>query len=525
MPEYSPRTLEIWTANEGPQREFVKSPIRDVCYGGARAGGKTVALLLHFVNRVKRYGEKAQGVIFRRSYPELGEIIRKGKKYLVGQLGWTYTGNPQFTFTSPEGATLMLRHALNLDDAKKYDGFEWTDLMFDEIGNWATSEVCDYLMGCLRSGEGVPTVRRSTCMPGGPGHVWVKERYQPDKEPEIRYLRPLEDRPDLVVESWFIRAVMEDNQQIDKAEYEATLAAASTGALFEAWRHGRWDVVAGAFFDMWNPATMVEREPAVRDWDVKWASCDWGYADDCVVLWHAQDENQRVVTYRELKVNKTDPGALGRRIVEANQGDRLAMFALSHETFAQRQSPRTIAEEIGKELELGGLPAPTRADVDRKGGWMLMAQLLGSGYWKIGAACEELVKAIPLMQRGDKDKDDVAESPYDHAPDAARYGLKTYLRGSRIPMEEVLRRYVAARLNPAMAVAEGQRVSDETETRMLGGRQAVIDRDGNVVRMESEEDAAARWTRTARLSAMASAKNRRRIRPKALPYGRRYGSF
>ena len=352
--------------------------------------------------------------------------------------------------------------------------------------------------------------------------MWVKQRYDPEHPYVVREIRPLEERPDLAMESIFIPAKMEDNPHINKEEYEATLAATSSGGkLFQAWRWGRWDVIAGAFFECWDEETMVVARPVVREWDVKWVSIDWGWKDYSVVYWQAQDENQRIVTYRELKVNKTTPDALGRLIVERNEGEKLAMVALSPDAFAERTSTKTIAEEIGKELAAGGLPAPTRADNDRKGGWMLMTQLLLSGYWRVSKACPALLQAIPLAQHDPKDTEDIEESPFDDPLDAARYGLKTFLVGTRIPKDEVVRRYVAARMGQTLK-REG---SAGLEERILGGRKALVDPEGNVVEMESEQVAADRWTRTARLSASGLARNRRRIRPKALPYGRRYGGF
>lgn len=472
-----------WTAH-GPGVAFVTSPIKDVCYGGARGGMKTVHLLIHIQARVAKYGKRIRGAIFRKSYPELAEVIRKGREYLCRQNGWKFTDYPKATFTSPEGATLMVRYAETLADAMLYDGFEWTDLEFDEIGNWPTSDVCDYLLGCLRSGDGVPCVRRSTCMPGGPGHVWVKQRYQPDKPWTLRRIQPLKERPDLTLDTFFIPARMEDNPFLNHGEYEANLAATASPALFRMWREGNWNEIRGAFFEAWDEETMTVERPVIRDWDIRWLSIDWGYKHRSAIYWHAQDENRNVTTYRELVIDKTSPAALGRLIAEHNNGEKLEMVALSPDAFAQRHSPRTIADEISSELIEAGLPAATRADDDRLGGWMLCNQLLVTGKHRISTACPALIECIPTLQRDPKKPEDVLKMDGDDPADGWRYGLKTFLRESRVPREELLRRYVKEHA--------GEYVVDDEE-KVIGGR---IHFDNGEV--ETEADAAARWTRIAR---------------------------
>ena len=57
----------IWRPQAGPQSAFVKCPVFEVCYGGARGGGKTDAALGEWAIHAKTYGEHAKGLFIRRT--------------------------------------------------------------------------------------------------------------------------------------------------------------------------------------------------------------------------------------------------------------------------------------------------------------------------------------------------------------------------------------------------------------------------------------------------------------------------
>jgi hypothetical protein len=170
---------------------------------------------------------------------------------------------------------------------------------------------------------------------------------------------------------------------------------------------------------------------------------DWGFQDDTVVLWHAIDENRRVVTYRELVVNRTGPVEIGELIVKNTRKDeKISHFYLGHDAFSGRTSPLTIAQQVGQSLTVGGIPLPTLADTDRVGGWQLMYQMLHRDKWKISKECPVLIESLPLLQHDPKKVNDIAESSMDHAPDAARYGLKSFVGVIRVPIEDQVRQMV-----------------------------------------------------------------------------------
>jgi hypothetical protein len=410
--------------------------VQDVFFGGARGVGKTDALLGDFLSQALRYKSAARGIIFRKTYDELSEVISRSKQ-IYSQLGWKYS-KQSHTWESPNGATLLLRYLESDDDASRYQGHSYTYMGFDEAGSWATSKAIDELWATLRSAHGVPCLRRLTGNPGGPGHIWIKKRYI-DVSPPWKPFKwaPVASRPDLSIESVFIPGRLEDNKILMAQDpgYEARLAAVGTEDLFRAWRYGDWSIVAGQFFDIWEPAKHVISDWQPEQWHQTWISGDWGFNDLSVIHWHAMDENRVVRTYRELAMNHTTPIDLANAIAAVNRGDKPKFFFLSPDAFDERHAARSIAEEIGAVLRTYDLPFPSRADRSREGGWMLMYQMLRSGAWLIVDRCNNLTEAMPILQRDTKNMEDVAPSPFDHAPDSARYGLKSFIRTAYKPMD------------------------------------------------------------------------------------------
>lgn len=277
----SPRPTEpevIWSPQPGPQTLLLACPIEDVFYGGARGGGKTDGLLGDFLAQAGEYGQGARGILFRRSFPELEEVIRRANEILI-PLGWTYVAQSH-TFTAPNGATLRLRFLERDSDADHYQGHQYSWMGFDEVQQWLDPSPLNKLWGSLRSPHGVPCVRRLTGNPPAP--AWLKERYI-DRAPPLTPFRyqPLPDlRPDLSVEAVFIPAKLEDNPLLMQKDpgYEGRLAAVGGPRLYEAWRHGRWDVMIGQVFEEWRGDLHIIEDSWAppRFWRFA-GGCDWGY--------------------------------------------------------------------------------------------------------------------------------------------------------------------------------------------------------------------------------------------------------
>jgi len=98
-------------AQPGPQSRLLSCPCDDIGYGGARGGGKTFGVLLDFVKHQDKYGEEAIGILFRKSYPELEDVIKKSKILYIG--AGAYYNETKKIWTFPNGATPTFRALLD----------------------------------------------------------------------------------------------------------------------------------------------------------------------------------------------------------------------------------------------------------------------------------------------------------------------------------------------------------------------------------------------------------------------------
>jgi hypothetical protein len=83
------RARIVWRPQRGPQHAFIKCPVFEVVYGGARGGGKTDAALGEWALHAKRYGEHAKGLFVRRTRVALEPTIERAKQVFV-PLGATW---------------------------------------------------------------------------------------------------------------------------------------------------------------------------------------------------------------------------------------------------------------------------------------------------------------------------------------------------------------------------------------------------------------------------------------------------
>jgi hypothetical protein len=117
-------------------------------------------------------GSGWRGIIFRRTYPELDEVLQRARA-IYTPVGGVYRVSER-TWTFPGGATLKLRHLESDADIGRYQGHQYTWIGWDELPQWSRPDAYLALFACLRSVAGIKGKRvRATGNPGGPGHQWV----------------------------------------------------------------------------------------------------------------------------------------------------------------------------------------------------------------------------------------------------------------------------------------------------------------------------------------------------------------
>lgn len=431
----------IWRPQKGPQAAFVQCPVFEVCYGGARGGGKTDASLGEWAVHAKRYGADAKGLFIRRTLTALTPTIERAKR-IYRPLGAKWE-EQKSRFVWPSGAVLYFRYLERDDDANNYQGHDYTRVYVEELTQFPDPGPLDKLKATLRSAAGVPTGFRATCNPGGPGHTWVKERYIDAGAYSIVrevFINPF-DGSQIESSRVFIPAKLTDNPELlaNDPRYVANLFQAGSAALVKAWLEGDWNVVEGAFFDCWNSAKHVVAPFAIpKDW-LRFRSFDWGSAAPFSVGWwavagddHGSIPRGALIRYREwygakaankgLKLT-TEEVAAG--IKSRDEGEKIAYSVADPAIFAEDGGPSRA--EI---FSLNGVDF-MRADNKRvsgngaMGGWDEMRQRMkgvdGVPMLYVFETCRDFIRTVPSLPHDDKRPEDIDTDAEDHVADEARY--------------------------------------------------------------------------------------------------------
>jgi len=467
-----------WVAQDGSQKLFLACPIFEVLYHGTRGPGKTDALLADFLKDVGRgYGKAWRGILFRRTYPELKDVIDRARELcMLAFPGAKFTDKPpQIRF--PDGELLMFRYAERLKDYQHYHGWQVGWLAFEELCTWATLELYLKLFGIVRSSH--PEVARiarvrSTANPLGPGHGVVKRRFTLGGSNHTRIILD----PDSGLKRCAIFGHLRENKILLAADpdYEKKLIAACKGNpnYLKAWLRGSWDATAGGMFDdLWDPAFhVVETFKVPAGWRID-RSFDWGSSHPFSVGWWAQSDGSDYVDSAG-NVLATVRGDLfrfnewyGAEPEEHNVGLKLHSHQIA-EGIIERElamginerclpgpaDPSIFTETDGKSIattmsqmvrvqgtQFKG-PTFTRADNSRVTGWERVRTMLGNA--KPGPEgmrehpglfvtknCLKFQDLFPTTQRDiERDPDDVNSDTEDHLQDEVRYRCKAATLGA-----------------------------------------------------------------------------------------------
>lgn len=412
-------------------------PVYELFYGGARGGGKSDFLLVDFTKLAEVHGAAHRGVIFRRTYPELEELQRRASM-LYPTMGASYHRGDR-TWTFPGGSTLKMRHLESDQDVHHYQGHQYTWIGFDELTDWRSDYCYTYLHSCARSAEGVPVKIRAAGNPGGPGHVWVKQRFvdigrpmEPHKDKETGLLRI------------FIPALLDDNQILMQNDptYELRLKALPEH-LYRAYRLGDWEIFAGQAFPEWRPAEHMVRPFNIDPNWRRFAALDWGYAKPYSLGWWAITGDARAIRYREWYGCEAGKHNVGIR----RPADELAKAAWATST---PEGCREIVmdpacwskvdegQSIAEKFEAAGWICHKGIN-DRKSGAARLHELLqirmddGRPGLIVFDTCTAFARTVPALVVSDRDPEDIDTTGEDHIYDETRYALMSRLTTQRVP--------------------------------------------------------------------------------------------
>lgn len=262
----------------------------------------TDALIMDFCQDVgKGWGVEWRGIIFRKSYPDLQDIIEKSRKWIPRIWpGAKYNETKSF-WEWPTGEKLYFRQFSKPSDYYKYHGHAYPFIGWEELTTWPDDKCFKSMFSCLRSTKvGMPRKVRATTNPYGVGHNWVKMRYQlPVRKGHIIgkiITDSKDDAGELELPRVAIHGYLDENKVLLTADpdYKKNIrTAARNPAELAAWLDGSWDIVAGGMFDdiwyMGKDYILTEPFKIPDSWRID-RSFDWGSNAPFSVGWWAESD-------------------------------------------------------------------------------------------------------------------------------------------------------------------------------------------------------------------------------------------
>jgi hypothetical protein len=243
----------------GTQEAFVSALETEVLFSGARAPGKTRALITDFLQDVGQgYGAAYKGLILRPTLQGFDEIKSLCEQMIIPLYGTSATFNiNRHEWSWSTGEVLRLGYISDPSDFAQYQGSSRQFLGFDEVTQFPDDGPYRNMLSTLRPSGGSVKIRlrvRSTTNPTGKGKNWVQARFKCD-DMHISGFRvgPHIPRDNAGLDRRVICGHLPENCRILQVQpnYMENLAqsAARPGEL-ESWTLGSWlSSNGGGLFD------------------------------------------------------------------------------------------------------------------------------------------------------------------------------------------------------------------------------------------------------------------------------------
>jgi len=403
--------------NSEPQWKFFTATARYICYGGARGGGKSWAVIRKAALLAYNY-PKIQILVVRREYDQLENPIIMPMLEMLPAGSYVYN-KTDHKLTFINGSIIKFSNMPDYQSAVqgKFQGNNWDILFIDEATQF-TEEEFRGLDAIIRGDNGLPKRVYLTCNPGGVGHFWVKRLFVD------RDFRGTEKADEYV----FIKATVDDNKNIDE-RYKATLDLLPED-IRRAHRFGDWNALSGVYFSEFTDSLHTCKPfPIKKTWK-RYRAMDYGL--DCFFcIWVAVDENGRCYVYRQYEQKNMLVSEAARKQLELTRPDEYIDFTIAPPDMwaRSRETGKNQAETFAE----NGVSL-FKADNNRQQGWYALKELLklredGKPGLIIFDTCGSLIDCIKCLMHDKTNPNDVSKTPHDitHGPDALRYFAQTHL--------------------------------------------------------------------------------------------------
>lgn len=473
----------VWRPLPGAQSDFLSCPAFEILYEGERFCAKTEALLMKFAMHVGQgWGRDWQGIIFRRTYPELAEIIKRSvqlyPQFYPGA-EFLQSGRDGIHWRFPGGEVLKFRYALRRSDIEGHLGHQFTFIGWEELTTWSDAALYEPMLACCRSTRpGIPLFVCSNTNPWGPGHGWVRERFVDIGPPKrincFNYVSPIDGRR-ISLTRCRIHGQMRENApgMAANPQYVAQIMSIKDPNIRKAWLEGSWDIqVGGRFTGSWrDDLHFIKPFPVPTRWRIDRAF-DWGSSRPFHVGWFAESDGRELeepveiaTTRGTIQVSSFPRGTVfliaewygwngqpnvgiklrptliaeGIRDREKLMRGHLLNGGLIHGGPADRSiyDVDAAGESIALQMERAGVrwQPSVKSKGSRINGWELMCERLEAAHsllegtpmeepgFFVFDTCAQFRRCLMAAPRDERNPDDVDSDCEDHPLDMARYRL------------------------------------------------------------------------------------------------------
>jgi len=417
----------IFQPNEGPQTEFLAASEREVFYGGARGGGKSYAMLVDPLRYCDK--QKHRALLIRRTMPELRDLINHSQQLYSKAYPGAKWREQEKEWRFPSGARIEFGYAENLTDALRYQGQSYTWIGIDELPQYPTQDIYNFLRSSLRSVDPeIPVFMRATGNPGNIGSQWVKEMFVDPSKPNSKFDIEIQT-PNGVkkISRRFIPAKLQDNPYLMQTDDYYAMLASLPEVQRKQFLDGNWEAFEDSSFPEFNKDLHVVKPFDIpRGW-MKFRAADWGYSSPACCLWFAIDFDNNIFIYREYYTKKLTADLFAQRVVKLEEGEYIRYGVLDSSTWARRGDiGPSIAETM---IQEGCRWRPSdRSPKSRIAGKLEIHKRLrlnedtGFPTLFIFSNCINLIRTLPMLPTDKNNPEDVDTHAEDHAYDALRYG-------------------------------------------------------------------------------------------------------
>lgn len=429
------------------QADFMSRPEFEALYGGAAGGGKSETLVIEALRQV--HIPHYKGLILRKTYPQLAELIDKTLVYYKRIVPGARYNATTHTWHFPSGAKIIFGSMPHRDSRLNYQGQSYDFVGFDELTHFDYDEYTYLYSRCRPNGAGTRCYIRSTANPGGKGHGWVKARFVSVAPPMTTVTQDvtIDDAKGRKVtikrDRVFVPATVFDNRILldNDPGYVASL-----GMLPEAEKkallYGDWDSFSGQVFTEWrnDPAhyddhrwTHVVAPFEIPPHWIMYRAMDWGFAKPFSLGWYAVAPGGKVYRIRELYGSNGTPNVgvrwtpeeTARKVWEIEHDDPNLKWRTIHGVADGAIFASDDGVPVVEAFERQGIYFD-KGDKHRIPGKMQCHYRLafnedGDPMFQVFSTCKHFIRCIPSLVYSETDVEDIDTDMEDHNYDEWRY--------------------------------------------------------------------------------------------------------